>query len=197
MFPSLRAVIIVSVVTLLVPSARAENKEKARELYRAATHNYDFGEYQQALDGFKEAYQNYEDPAFLFNIAQCHRAIGHKQEAITFYKSYLRNSSDAPNRDEVQKTIADLQAAIDREKLTAQPVAPSVPPAPVAQTTTPTVPAATVTTKADKRTPSLKWVWGVVAATVGVVALGVGLGVGLSSGPNAPSANTSAGTFRF
>ncbi len=189
--------IIVSLVTVFVPSAHAADKEKARELYRSATHHYDFGEYQEALEGFKEAYQNYEDPAFLFNIAQCHRAIGHKQEAITFYKSYLRNSSDAPNRDEVQKTIAELQAALDSEKATVKPT-PVAPPTPaVVQATAPRMSAPTVKTKADDRTPSRKWVWGVVAATVGVVALGVGLGIGLSPGPSAPSANTSAGTFRF
>src|SRR4051794_18724921 len=100
MLYSLRAAVFVAVTIAFIPSAHADNKEKARALYRAATHHYDFGEYQQALDGFKEAYENYEDPAFLFNIAQCHRALGHKQEAITLYKSYLRKKPDAPNRDE-------------------------------------------------------------------------------------------------
>jgi tetratricopeptide (TPR) repeat protein len=91
MIQSLRAAAVVAVAVAFIPTAaHAVDKDKAREEYREATHHYDFGEYQQALDGFKAAYQDYEDPAFLFNIAQCHRALGHKQEAITFYKSYFR-----------------------------------------------------------------------------------------------------------
>jgi hypothetical protein len=49
---------------------------------------------------------------------------------------------------------------------------------------------------ADKPVYKKWWFWTAVGA-VAVVGLGVGLGVGLSSGPSAPSATTSNGTFRF
>jgi Tetratricopeptide repeat len=58
-------------------------------------------------------------PAFLFNIAQCHRQLGNKQEAIKFYRSYLRKVPDAPNAEEVRKLIASLEerdhAGADRD----------------------------------------------------------------------------------
>lgn len=181
MLCSLRAAAIIAVAIAFIPTAHADNKDKARDLYRDATHHYDFGEYQRALDGFKEAYQNYEDPAFLFNIAQCHRALGHKQEAITFYKSYLRNTPDAPNRDEVQKTVADLQAAIDGEKSAAKPAVATLPspPSTAVHATATNPPVATTQTDVPKR--SRKWIWGVVAGAVVVVGVGVGLGVGLGA----------------
>ncbi len=49
------------------------------------------------------------DPVFLFNIAQCHRKMGHDKEAVDFYKSYLRNAPNAPNRADVQKRIQELE----------------------------------------------------------------------------------------
>jgi tetratricopeptide (TPR) repeat protein len=200
MIQSLRAAAIVAVAIAFIPNVHAEDKEKAREAYRAATQHYDFGEYQQALDGFKEAYKNYEDPAFLYNIAQCHRALGYKQEAITFYKSYLRNSADAPNRDEVQKTIADLQSAIDREKRALAPAdanlttSPSTAAAPIAAPSNQEFPATGSTSPLEKRPPRRAWIWGVVA---GVVAVGVavGVGVGLGTQPHAPKATY--GTVSF
>ena len=67
----MRCIAIVAVVVALAPSAHAEDKQKAREAYERATQDYDLGEYKEALDAFKEAYRNFEDPAFLFNIAQC------------------------------------------------------------------------------------------------------------------------------
>jgi tetratricopeptide (TPR) repeat protein len=189
MFHSLRLWAILLVTVALCRTSNAEDKDKAREAYRAATHHYDFGEYQQALDGFKQAYEHYEDAAFLFNIAQCHRALGHKQEAVTFYKSYLRNSPDAPNRDEVKQIITELESALSHDKASAKrepgstttpgplTVTPATSQPPVATT----LAAPTTEKPARKRT----WLWGVAAGVV-VVGVAVGLGVGLGIQPHPP-----------
>src|SRR5678809_1671866 len=47
----------------------------AKQHYAAASKFYDLAEYEGALREFKEAYRAVEDPAFLFNIAQCHRKL--------------------------------------------------------------------------------------------------------------------------
>ena len=39
--------------------------------------------------------------AFLFNIAQCHRQLKNHSKAIFFYEGYLRETPDAPNKEEV------------------------------------------------------------------------------------------------
>jgi tetratricopeptide (TPR) repeat protein len=91
----------------------------AKQHYAAATKFYDLAEYEGALREFKEAYRAVEDPAFLFNIAQCHRKLGHTQDAITFYRNYLRRAPSAANRAEVERRIAELERA---------PAAPAEPP---------------------------------------------------------------------
>jgi hypothetical protein len=201
-----RVAALVVMASLVSSVAGAENKERAREMYRAASQHYDFGEYKQALDGFKEAYRNYEDPAFLFNIAQCHRALGDKQDAVLFYRSYLRKSSDAPNRAEVQNTIAELDAQIaaDKQRSPSNPSS-SVhvdgakrPPTPAVQpaTATETAPmvAAEAPTKRDRPAWKRGWVWGVVAGVV-AIGIGVGVGVGVGTASHGPKATDGAVTF--
>ena len=83
----------------------------AKQHYAAATKFYDLAEYEGALREFKEAYRAVEDPAFLFNIAQCHRKLGHAPDAITFYRNYLRRAPQAANRAEVERRIAELERA--------------------------------------------------------------------------------------
>jgi hypothetical protein len=91
--------------------ARADDKEAARQAYIEGTRLYDLADFNAALQSFKKAYLNYEEPAFLFNIAQCHRALGDKGEAIRFYRTYLRKVPNAANHVEVEKIIANLEAA--------------------------------------------------------------------------------------
>jgi tetratricopeptide (TPR) repeat protein len=82
----------------------------AKARYESGVRHFDLSEYDQALGDFKEAYRNKPDPVFLYNIAQCHRKLGHTDDAITFYQSYLRRAPDAKNRDEVERRIAELES---------------------------------------------------------------------------------------
>lgn len=74
--------------------ARAEDKVAARQAYAEASKHYDLNQYAEALAAFKRAYWNFEDPSILYNIAQCHRALRQRSEAIEFYKSYLRKAAE-------------------------------------------------------------------------------------------------------
>lgn len=82
----------------------------AKAHYETGVRHFDLLEYEAALADFKEAYRNKPDPAFLYNIAQCHRKLGHIDEAITFYQTYLRRAPDTNIRDEVERRIAELQS---------------------------------------------------------------------------------------
>src|SRR5215467_11524966 len=103
------AALVAVTVVACAATAVAKDKNKAREAYRTGTQHYNLGEFQPALDAFKEAYRNYEDATFLFNIAQCQRQLGLKQEAVYSYKTYLREAASAPNREEVMQLIASLE----------------------------------------------------------------------------------------
>jgi len=46
----------------------------------------------------------------LYNIAQCHRMLGHVDEALIFYKNYRRRAPGAANREEIERRISELEA---------------------------------------------------------------------------------------
>ena len=189
--------------------ARAEDKAAAQQAYAEGSKYYDLNQYADALEAFKRAYWNYEDPAILFNIAQCHRALRHYKEAIDFYRSYLRKLPDAGNRDQVLAIINELDSTIAKEKaataappqgtLPTHPQPEPAPPiaAPLPLPTTPSAATPSVATSAPARPArarSRAWVWGVAVGGVVVVGLAVGLGVGLGLSPRAPKAD---GTVSF
>jgi tetratricopeptide (TPR) repeat protein len=183
---STRLAFLFFILAATVVPARAEDKAAARAAFAEARRQYDLNEFQAALDAFKRAYLNYEDPAFLYNIAQCHRQLDHKSEAVKFYRSYLRNVPDARNRDEVNALVASLEAQLaaenDAAKARAREQAATA--AATATATTPaTTPATSLTSApppARPQTPTYKkwWVWTIV----GVVAAGAATGVGVALG---------------
>jgi hypothetical protein len=89
--------------------ARAADGDAAAH-YKKGRSLYNVSEYRAALDEFKQAYVLHEDPAFLYNIAQCHRQLGNHREAVTFYKRFLKESPGAPNRREIERLIGELEA---------------------------------------------------------------------------------------
>jgi tetratricopeptide (TPR) repeat protein len=90
----------------------------AKAHYATGVRHFDLSEFDEALVEFKEAYRNKPDPVFLYNIGQCHRKLGHIDEAINFYQSYLRRAPDAKNREEVERRIAELQSLREAKSAT-------------------------------------------------------------------------------
>jgi tetratricopeptide (TPR) repeat protein len=181
---------LVIAVLLSVSIARADETEQARRLFDSGTKHFDLAEYSEALDDFKNGFRKKEDPVFLFNIAQCYRLLGKTEDALHFYRSYLRRLPDAPNRDQVERRIAALQ-----QSLSAPPPATTTapPPATAEPAPAPSPPAANAVAPepleahatAPERKPLYRrwWLWTGAAAVV-AVGLGVGLGVGLSRSPS-------------
>jgi len=102
----------------LVPTtASADNRSIARDAYREGTRQFEVGDYTAALESFKKAYVSFEEPAFLFNMAQCNRLLNNKAEALRNYKLFLRKVPAAPNRDEIEKVIAALEIAIEQDRM--------------------------------------------------------------------------------
>jgi tetratricopeptide (TPR) repeat protein len=177
----MRAALASSLVVVLLAAAApalAEDKAAARAAYADGTKYYDLNNFEAALKSFEKAYWNYEEPAFLYNIAQCYRQLDRKTEAIKFYRSYLRKVPDAANRAEVERTIATLEAAIATEKPppSAKEPSPSAPP-PVAEKV-PTAAAATVTAQPPRTTPSsgrAVRIAGLAIGGAGVASIGLGI----------------------
>jgi len=128
------AALTLSVVLLAggVVHAGDPKAEQARAHFQQGDTFFKLDKYAQALQEFEQAYLAKQDPSFLYNIAQCHRLMGNRVEAIRFYKRYLNDAPSAANRPVAEKHIRDLESARDAEEMTgAHPVPPpaSSPPA--------------------------------------------------------------------
>src|SRR5262249_49648648 len=113
-----------------VARAGDPNAEKARAHFQQGDTYFKLDKYPAALQEFEQAYLAKQDPSFLYNIAQCHRLMGNRVEAIRFYKRYLSDAPGAPNRVVAEKHMRDLESAKSAEDLTGAHPAPP-PPVPV------------------------------------------------------------------
>ena len=100
------------------PPTAAEDKAASADLMASAKQHtkqgtafYNLDRQADALAEYEAAYLAVPDPALLFNIAQCHRKLGHDKEALAFYKTYLRNAPRAANRADVEKRIQEIESA--------------------------------------------------------------------------------------
>jgi tetratricopeptide (TPR) repeat protein len=183
--------ILVVALAGAAPVAAAPTDAEASEAkrhYAQGSRYYDLAEYEEALREFKEAYRIVDDPAFLFNIAQCHRKLGRLQDAITFYRTYLRRAPHTPNRAEVERIIAETERGQAAQPAPAAAPGPSKPaaaePQPSPALSAPTTSAATAPVLvaaapaegpaggADTERPFYRRVWFWVAA--GAVLAGAG-----------------------
>ncbi len=186
------ALLLLLSAVLSARAVLADEKSLAREHFIKGTKSFDLGLYDEAIDELMTAYKAKDDPAILYNIAQAHRLAGHTAEALRFYRVYLVKVPHAPNRDDVEVKVAELQKAIEQQKKTQtelppdQVIKPSSPteppvaapreepklaPAPVA------VPAPLVVVVDHSITDRRLKVGGIATLSVGVALLAGGIGM--------------------
>jgi tetratricopeptide (TPR) repeat protein len=141
----------VVLVALLVMSGRPSRAGDPR-LDSARAHSqegdayYKLEKYANAISEYEQAYLAKPDPSFLYNIAQCHRLMGQGAEAVKFYRRYLKDAPNAPNRAVAEKHIRDLEDAAahgTQAPVAPTPASPTAPPAPPPSTPSPTEPSVT------------------------------------------------------
>jgi tetratricopeptide (TPR) repeat protein len=166
-------------------------RAEARKDYESGLAHFNLREYKQAAEDFQAAYRLRPDPVFLYNLAQSYRLGNDPEQALYFYRAYLRTSENPQNRAEVEGRIAGLEKLVaDKRKLETPPDHAL---APKEKSLQPQAPAIVATQPPEpRRTPVYKkwWLW----TAVGVVVAGaaVGLGVGLSA--KSATFNASLGT---
>lgn len=97
------------------PEAAAKEKE-AREHYTNGMRHFDLGEIEPAIAEFKEAYKISAAPGLLFNIAQAYRTKKDYEQALLFYRNYLRLVPRAPNRADVEARVAEMEKMIAEQE---------------------------------------------------------------------------------
>lgn len=112
--------------------ARAETIPAAyTRLFKQGVKHYRSGSYAAALDRFKAAARVRRRTNAVLNIAQCHRMLGHRREAIKHYREYLEawklQHPDQESRyhGEVLQHIRTLEAGL----IEPPPPPPALPPA--------------------------------------------------------------------
>jgi hypothetical protein len=194
----------------LQASARADTPSSAKDLYTAGRVSYNLSHYEDALKQFEAAYRLKQDPAFLFNIAQCMRNLKRYEDAARTYRAYIREAPgiDTSGREQVQKLIAEMDKDAELNRKNQAPASrettPSGSETSATQNNSSVTPKAAVASPAGasltvvaadkpehRSTPAYKrwWVWTIV----GVVVVGAGVGIGLGVTQSKSSSNNLPG----
>jgi tetratricopeptide (TPR) repeat protein len=171
---------------------------QAKQHYRRGLAHFNLKEYDLAIGQFEKAYRLHPDSVFLYNLGQSHRLAEHHDQALHFYRAYLRAEPRAANKRDVEGRIGELEKVIAAKQAIARPPdntispgeKPAVTPAPAeAPPAAVTIEAAPVATRTGERTPLYKkwWLWTIVGVVVVGASVGAGVGVATSS-PKAPNA---------
>lgn len=123
-------VVACSIALSAAPPARAQDagvEEQAQALYADGEKAYANGDYESALQSFVAAYELIPVAGLLFNIGQCHRKLGHHEEAADFFKRYLVEETDEiGNRAEVKELAAEEAKLAEEVRAAAAANAPPV-----------------------------------------------------------------------
>jgi tetratricopeptide (TPR) repeat protein len=84
--------------------------------FQAGTDAYARGRFNEALAEFTAANQIKPDAVLLYDLAQTHRALGHDQDALRYYREYVEAAPYAPNRMETLGKIEVLAEIVERER---------------------------------------------------------------------------------
>ena len=87
---------------------------QADALFEKGQASYQSGQYQEAIEQFKQAYALVKDPVYLFNVAQSYRKVADCLNAHDFYTQYLQEAPNAENKDKVNQWLSELQPCVDQ-----------------------------------------------------------------------------------
>ena len=109
----------------------SDDTERAKRLFHAAERSFAERNFAKAMETYNRAYRAKALPGFLFNIGQCHRALGNYREAIRYFRTYLRQAPNGRHREHAEelielctKRLSELPRSASRHKVRA-PDAPS------------------------------------------------------------------------
>ena len=106
------AAAIVPVAHVEIARADDPGERAARRHYERGQKLFNLQKFDEALEQFQKAYDAKPIPDFLFNIGQCQRNLGDYEAAIFSYKKFLRLDPEAPNREQVERLIEELERKV-------------------------------------------------------------------------------------
>jgi tetratricopeptide (TPR) repeat protein len=98
------------------PADEEAARARGRKYFKKADKLFNLSRFDEALEEYQRAYQEFPAPEILFNIGQCHRNLGNYDEAIFSFRKYLKLKPDADNREATESYISELEAERARQK---------------------------------------------------------------------------------
>lgn len=99
------------VIAIALAFPTTASAQSAQELYERAELHFNVGEFQRALNLYREAYRLQPLVGLIVNVGRCHQQLGQYDRALAQYRTYLRQLPDAPNRADVERWIAECKTA--------------------------------------------------------------------------------------
>jgi len=87
----------------------ANNKSRAAELYKKSADAYLKGDFETAIKLLDEAYALDPQPVLVYNQAKAHEGLGHVDQAIALYESYLSQEPNSSDRGAIEQRLATLK----------------------------------------------------------------------------------------
>ncbi|QED27699.1 PEGA domain-containing protein [Microvenator marinus] len=94
-----------------------ENKAELTRVIEEGKATYNRGEFQRSLKLFQEAYDILPHPDILYRLGLCHERLGDDAEAVRYYRRFLSEVPEAPERPRIEKTIALIEDRISRSTI--------------------------------------------------------------------------------
>ncbi len=157
-----------------------EDVGTARAAFVDGNREFKLGHWRAAAAAWERGYERKRDPVFLYNIAQAYRLADATDQALDYYRRYLRDAPDGPNREQVSAHVEALERVVAER-------APSPPPPTSVEAPPAIAPATAVSTIAPVPEPPRRfdleadvglatWAAGVPAATSPSLAVALGGG---------------------
>lgn len=107
----------------LASAQGSEPPPEAIELYRSGREHYRAGRYREAIADLKAALElDPESPNLIYNVAKVNESLGNLDEAIDYFRHYLRllSGSETEERARIRETILRLEGARTEVKARAE-----------------------------------------------------------------------------
>ena len=92
---------------------------QAREHFVRGQQHFDAREFEEAVAAFEQAAALVPSADLWYNIARAHEELGHREQAVEYYRRYLRDRVDPPDRARIEAHITELEAEAEAERLAA------------------------------------------------------------------------------
>ncbi|MBZ0234193.1 MAG: PEGA domain-containing protein, partial [Deltaproteobacteria bacterium] len=101
--------IIALLVWASVAHAQPDNRARAKAAFARAVDAEERQDWRTAVDEYLTAYELAPHPDVLFNVATVYERLNELRQAATYYRRYLQDAPDAPDRAKVERTIEALR----------------------------------------------------------------------------------------